>query len=187
MPPAQLQVGPGAGRIVGMFSRPRGRTGCGGCLARVVLLVMLAIVVLICVANRSWLHEKILNAMYDGRPQIHAGEYFRPGASAVEDGVRQTAVMIDGKPHVKVTEPTKEWLRKHKDAECKDDVCTAAATHEEFSGAGGIDIGTILAGLLVCYIFWVLVVGDDDDDDRYYRRGGRYGRRYDDRRYGERW
>ncbi|HEY8480766.1 MAG TPA: hypothetical protein VIL71_13155 [Spirillospora sp.] len=134
---------------------------------------MLATVVLILVANRSWVHKKIINAMYDGRPQIHAGKYFRPGASAEEDGVRQTAVLIDGKPHVQVTKPTKEWHAHHKDAKCKGDVCTAAATPESFPGAGGIDIASIAAMLLVLYIFWVLVI-DGDDDDRYYRRGGRY-------------
>ena len=178
----RLPEAPGSGRIVDMFNSRRPRTGCVGCLGRIVLLVMLGIVVLICVANRAWLHEKALNAIYDDRPQIHAGKYFNPGGSAVEDGVRQTAVLIDGKPHVRVESPTDEWHKNHKDAKCKDDVCTAAATPEEFVGAGGIDIGAIIAGLLVCYLFWIIVVGDDDDD-RFYRRGGRYGRRYDDDRY----
>lgn len=163
-----------------MFNSRRPRTGCVGCLGRIVLLVMLGFVVLICVANRAWLHEKALNAIYDDRPQIHAGKYFNPGGSAVEDGVRQHAVLIDGKPHVRVESPPDAWHANHKDAKCKDDVCTAAAKPEDFVGAGGIDIGGIIAGLLLCYIVWILIIGDDDDD-RYYPRGGRYGRRYDDR------
>ncbi|WP_143227012.1 hypothetical protein [Actinomadura mexicana] len=137
--------------------------------------MMMGIVLIICVANRSWLQAKAVNAIYEGRPRIHAGKYFEPGATAMEDGVRQTAVLIKDKPHVRVTSPPDEWREKHEDAKCKGKVCTAAATRESFTGGGAIDIGSILAGLLLCYFIWLLINGDDDYDDRYDRR---YDRRY---------
>ncbi|NYE11447.1 hypothetical protein [Actinomadura citrea] len=137
--------------------------------------MMMGIVLIICVANRSWLQAKAVNAIYENRPQIHAGKYFEPGATAVEDGVRQTAVLIKDKPYVRVTSPPDEWREKHEDAKCKGRVCTAPATHESFTGGGAIDIGSVLAGLLLCYFIWLLINGDDDYDDRYDRR---YDRRY---------
>jgi hypothetical protein len=149
--------------------------GCIGLIARIVLIVMMGIVLIICVANRSWLQEKAVNAIYDDRPRIHAGKYFEPGATAVEDGVEQTAVMIDDKPHVRVKSPPDEWLDEHRGAECKNHVCTAPATRESFTGGGAIDIGSVLAGLLLCYFVWLLINGDDDYDDRYHPR---YDRRY---------
>lgn len=158
-----------------MFYRRSAGLGCFGLIARIVLLVMMGIVLIICVANRSWLQAKAVNAIYEGRPQIHAGKYFEPGATAVEDGVRQTAVLIKDKPHVRVTSPPDEWREKHDDAKCKGKVCTAAATHESFTGGGAIDIGGVLAGLLLCYFIWLMINGDDDYDDRYDRR---YDRRY---------
>ncbi|MEV0662613.1 hypothetical protein ACIBI3_22820 [Actinomadura luteofluorescens] len=162
-----------------MFYRRSAGLGCIGLIARVVLLVMMGIVLIICVANRSWLQAKAVNAIYENRPQIHAGKYFKPGATAVEDGVRQTAVLIDDKPHVRVESPPEEWLDKHKGAKCKRHVCTALATHEKFNGGGAIDIGSVLAGLLLCYFVWLLINGDDDYDDRYDPRyDRRYGRRY---------
>lgn len=158
----------------------RAGRGCGGLVARIVLVAMLAIVGLICVANRSWIEAKAINAIYGGRPQIHAGKYFEPGATVKEDGVRQTAVLVKGKPHVRVTSPTPEWRRQHKDATCKDDVCTAPATEEKFLGSGGIDLVGILAGLLVCYLVWVLLVDNDGPgngrNDGYGGGSGRYGR-----------
>ncbi|NDU71658.1 hypothetical protein GWI34_03310 [Actinomadura sp. DSM 109109] len=140
-----------------------------------MLVVMMGIVLIICLANRSWLQEKAVNAIYEDRPKIHAGKYFEPGASAVEDGVLQTAVMIRDKPHVRVKSPPEEWMDAHDDAKCKDKVCTAAATKKKFTGGGAIDIGSVLAGLLLCYFIWLLINGDDDYDDRYHPR---YDRRY---------
>ncbi|GGT76266.1 hypothetical protein GCM10010177_37970 [Actinomadura citrea] len=158
-----------------MFYRRSPGLGCFGLIARIILLVMMGIVLIICVANRSWLQAKAVNAIYENRPQIHAGKYFEPGATAVEDGVRQTAVLIKDKPYVRVTSPPDEWREKHEDAKCKGRVCTAPATHESFTGGGAIDIGSVLAGLLLCYFIWLLINGDDDYDDRYDRR---YDRRY---------
>ncbi|MBO2465330.1 hypothetical protein [Actinomadura violacea] len=165
----------------------RAARGCGGLVVRIVLVAMLAVAALVCVANRSWIEGKALDAVYQGRPKIHAGGHFAPGAGADEDGVRQTAVLIHGKQSVRVTSPTERWRRRHKDAVCDHGVCTAAATREKFLGAGGVDIMGILGGLLVCYIVWVLLVdpGGPGPGSGYadrYDRGGP-GRRYDrDRR-----
>lgn len=154
----------------------RAARGCGSLVVRIVLVAMLAVVALICVANRSWITAKALDAVYQGRPKIHAGEHFSPGAAAEEDGVRQTAVLIHGKQYVRVSSPTEQWRRHHKDAICDHDVCTAAATHMKFAGEGGVSVVGILAGLLVCYFVWILLVDTDDDF-----RGGPY-RRYGDGR-----
>lgn len=159
-----------------------GRGGCGGLIVRIVTVMMLAIVALVLVANRSWVEGKVLNRLYDGRPEIHAGKHFRPGATAVEDGVTQTAVLIHGEPHVRVSSPTALWRADHKDATCHDGVCTAAATRKSFSGGGGVDLVGIGAVALVIYLVWVLLV--DNDNLSFVRGGGRgrgYGRsgRYD--------
>ncbi|GAA3973973.1 hypothetical protein GCM10023085_65570 [Actinomadura viridis] len=159
-----------------LFSRDGGR-GCGTLVARVVLVVMLAITAF---ASRSWFEGKALDAIYGNRPRIHAGDHFEPGATAVEDGVRQTAVLIRDVPHVRVTSPTPEWRRNHKDAKCDDGVCTARATHEKY--LGGIDLMSVLAGLLVCYLVWILLVDTgrpsyrDEDDHRPYARDRSYDR-----------
>jgi hypothetical protein len=144
------------------------RLGCRGLLARGVLVGMLGLAVLVFVANRSWFETKALNRIYGNRPAIHVGKQFTPGASAVEDGVRQTAVLVGGTPHVRVTSPTTEWLRRHKDALCDDGGCIAAATSKKFAGGGGLDLGTALAALLVCFLGWTLLT--DDGRLRPYRR-----------------
>lgn len=164
-----------SGRVLSVFYRRSTGLGCIGLMARIVLLVMMGIVLIICVANRSWLQAKAVNAIYEDRPKIHAGKYFEPGATAVEDGVRQEAVLIDEKPYVRVKSPPDEWREKHKGAKCKNRVCTAPATRESFTGGGAIDIGSVLAGLLLLYFIWLLFNGDDDYDDRYHPR---YDRRY---------
>jgi hypothetical protein len=138
------------------------RVGCGGFVARAALIMMVGIVALICVANRSWFESKILNAMYGHRPEIHLGKQFRPGSTAVEDGVRQTAIMIRGVPHVRVTAPTAAWRRHHQDAVCTQDACTAQATAKWFPGAAGVGLGGLLAALLAGYIVWTVLVGDDN-------------------------
>jgi hypothetical protein len=161
VPESGLPKSPGSERIIDMSYYRVSRLGCGGLLARSVLVVMMGIVALICVANRSWIEGKALNAFYGNRPQIHLGEQFTPGATAVEDGLRQTAVLIGGAPHVRVTSPTADWLRNHKDAVCKHDVCTAAATRAKFAGSGGIDFVGALAGLLLCFIVWTVLTEDD--------------------------
>lgn len=138
-----------------------GRMGCGGMLARSVLLMLLMIIGLVCVANRSWFEAKARTSIYGSRPEIHAGKLFRPGASAMEDGVLQTAVLIGGTPHIRVTSPTVAWLHHHKDAVCRNGTCTAVATPKSFLGSGGVTIGMVLAGLLAGYVMWTLIVGDD--------------------------
>jgi hypothetical protein len=139
------------------------RLGCGGLVARVVMLVMLGILALICIGNRGWIEQRALHAVYGNRPAIHTGGSFRPGMSAVEDGVRQTAVLIGGVPHIRVTKPTKDWLKGHKDAICKHDVCTALATkaHLPDAGGGGLALGSLLGLALLGYIVWILVAGDE--------------------------
>ncbi|MGI8330941.1 hypothetical protein ACRYCC_13325 [Actinomadura scrupuli] len=138
------------------------RMSCGGLLAQIVLVVILGVVGLICFANRSWFEAKAINAVYGDSSKIHAGAAFRPGATAVEDGVRQTAVLIAGAPHVQVSSPTAEWRERHKDAVCSHGICTAAATPKSFgSGFGsGTVFGGLLGGLLLSYVVWVMVVGD---------------------------
>lgn len=135
--------------------------GCGGWLAHAILMVTMAILALVCFAGRGWIEDKIVSEVYGQRPKIHAGKHFEPGATAVEDGERQTALLIGGKPHVKVTSPPREWLDKHRDARCKRDVCTARATPARFLGANGFSLTALLAALMVCYITWVLIIGDD--------------------------
>jgi hypothetical protein len=140
-----------------------GRLGCGGVVARGVLIAMMGVVVLICIANRSWFEARAMNALYQHRPEIHVGGQFKPGASAVEDGVRQTAVMVGTVPSVRVSAPTAAWKRHHPDAVCADGSCTARATAKKFAGAAGVGLTTVLAGLLVCYVVWVLLAGDERD------------------------
>jgi hypothetical protein len=137
-----------------------GRVGCGGLLFRAALLTTLLVAALICVANRSWFEDRLVTAMHGDRPKIHLGARFEPGATVTEDGVRQTAVLIDGAPHVRVESPNPEWRRHHKDARCKGDICTAAATHADFRGGAGLALGGLLAALLAGYIAWTLIVGD---------------------------
>jgi hypothetical protein len=133
--------------------------------------MLLLVVGLVCVANRSWFEARVRKAIYGNRPEIHAGRLFRPGASAVEDGVFQTAVLIGGKPYVRVTSPTEAWRRHHKDAVCHKGTCTAAATPKNFLGSGGVTIGVVLACLLGGYAMWTLIVGDDPMPYRFpYRR-----------------
>jgi hypothetical protein len=144
------------------------RLGCGGILIRSGFVVLLGIAALICVANRSWFEAKAVNAVYGDQRKIHLGENFRPGAAAVEDGVRQTAVLIGRAPHVRVTTPTAAWLRHHKDAVCHHGVCTAAATPKRFMGRRvSISVSTVLAMLLVAFIIWTLLT--EDRSPRYVR------------------
>jgi hypothetical protein len=157
----------------------RAARGCGSLVVRIVLVAVLAVVALVCAANRSWIEANALDAVYQGRPKIHTGEHFTPGAAAEEDGVRQTAVLIHGKPHVRASSPTGRWRSHHKDAICDHDVCTAAATHEKFVGEGGVGIAGVLAGLLVCYLVWVLLVDTGGPGSGY---GDGYGRRGGPRR-----
>lgn len=133
------------------------RLGCNGVIARCVLVAMMGIVALICIANWSWFEGRTLEALYGDRPKIHLGEHFKQGASAVEDGVRQTAILVDGKQFVQVKRPTPEWRRKHKDAVCQRGTCTAAATPGKFTGSGSWSIGALLAGLLFGWIVWTLI------------------------------
>lgn len=144
------------------YNRFSTRIGCGGVIARAVLVMMVGIVALICIADRSWFENRIANALYGDRPEIHLGRQFRPGATAVEDGVRQTAVTIRGVPSVRVTAPTGVWRRHHRDAVCANGRCTARATAKRFPGAAGIGLGGLLAALLAGYIAWTVLVGDDD-------------------------
>lgn len=172
-----------AERFTGMPLIRAGR-GCGALIVHVVLVATLGIVALSCVANRSWIEEKIVSAVYQDRPKIHAGERFTPGATAREDGVRQTAVLVHGDPHVRVTSPTKRWRANHEDATCRGDVCTAAATPQDFLGEDGIDIAALPAGLLACYLVWALLIDNDSPRHGRKRRNG-YDRhdqydRYDD-------
>ncbi|MCO6009171.1 hypothetical protein NE236_29800 [Actinoallomurus purpureus] len=132
----------------------------------------MGIVALICIANRSWFEAKAVDAIYKDRRAIHVGKDFRPGATALEDGVRQTAVLVGRAPHVRVTSPTAVWLKHHKDAVCKRDVCTAAATPLKFVGGVGIGLGTLGAMLVVLVIGWTLLFDDRDSrygSNRYYR------------------
>jgi hypothetical protein len=145
------------------------RMSCGGVLARVVLMFILGAVGLICFANRSWFEAQAVNAMYGDSSRIHAGAAFRPGATAVEDGVRQTAVLIAGTAHIQASSPPAAWRNHHKDAVCSHNLCTAAATPKGF-GAGPV-YGTLLGGLLFAYILWIMVTGDSDDHGY-----GRFGR-----------
>ena len=147
------------------------RIGCGGLIGRIVLLLILGVVALICLANRSWFENRALDMLYGTTPKIHAGKAFHPGASAVEDGMRQTAVLVHGLPHVQVAAPPSQaWMSHHKDAVCKHDVCVAVATSKNFAG-GQLGIGSVLAALLGGYIMWILVVGDDESpEERVYAR-----------------
>ncbi|WP_433183074.1 hypothetical protein [Actinoallomurus sp. CA-150999] len=152
------------------------RLGCGGLLIRSAFVALVGIVALICIANRSWFEAKAVNALYGDRRAIHLGKEFRPGATAFEDGVRQTAVLVDHDPHIRVESPTATWLRHHRDAVCKHDVCTAAATPlKNFVGVG-IGMSAVLAMLVVLFAGWTLL--SDDRGDRYGGYGG-----YGDRRY----
>ena len=137
------------------------RVGCGGLLARVVMLAMLGILALICIGNRGWFEHRAMDAVYGKRLAIHAGSSFHPGVTAMEDGVRQTAVLIGGLPHVRVTGPTPAWLKAHKDAVCKHDVCTAAATRKNLPGGGGLALSSLAGMALLGYVAWTLLVGDD--------------------------
>lgn len=145
------------------------RAGCGGIITKIVLVVLLGVVVLVAVANRSWIQGLVINGIYDDRPKIHAGEYFTPGAKAVEDGVRQTAVLVHGAPHVRAVSPPHEWRDAHKDASCRHDVCTARATEGHFFGAGGTSVVGLLAFLLVGYIVWLFLFYDDRDYEGFRR------------------
>lgn len=145
------------------------RIGCGGIITRIVLVVMLGIVVLVCIANRAWLTKQAVDAIYGDRPEIHAGEYFTPGASAEEDGVRQTAVMIHGVPHVRVKSPSHQWRDAHKDATCDHDVCTARATKGSFFGEGGFSLVGLGAVLLMGYFVWLFLFYDDRDYEGFRR------------------
>jgi hypothetical protein len=153
-----LPVSPRSVQVFGMPYYRVSRMSCGGLLAQIVLVVILGIVGLICFANRSWFEAKAINAVYGDGSKIHAGAAFRPGATAVEDGVRQTAVLVAGAPHVQVTSPTAKWREHHKDAVCGHGVCTAAATSKSF-GSGTV-VGTMLGGILLSYVVWIMVVGD---------------------------
>ena len=138
------------------------RMGCGGLFVRVVLLAMMGILALVCIGNRSWIEHQAADAIYGDRLAIHAGSSFRPGVSAVEDGVRQTAVLVGGTPHVQVTSPTADWLKAHKDAVCEHKVCTAAATRKSLPGSGGgLAFGSLAGMALFAYMVWTLLVGDD--------------------------
>ncbi len=138
------------------------RLGCGGLLARVVMLVMVGIVGLICIGNRGWIEQRAIRAVYGKQLAIHSGSSFRPGVSAMEDGVRQTAVLIGGVPHVQVTKPTQAWLKAHKDAVCKHEVCTAVATPKNLpGGAGGMALSSLLGVALIGWVAWAVITGDD--------------------------
>jgi hypothetical protein len=139
-------------------------------LARIVLVVILAVIGLICFANRSWFEARAINAMYGDASKIHAGAAFQPGASAIEDGVRQTAVLVKGAPHVQVTSPTAAWREHHKDAVCVRNVCTAPASPKSLGSVPVV--GSMLGGLLLAYVVWVMVVGDSPSgrDHGDYRR-----------------
>jgi hypothetical protein len=154
-----------------------GGLGCGGVIMRGLLVSMLGIVALICIANRSWFEAKAIDAMYGERARIHQGEQFKPGAVVTEDGVRQTAVLVKGVPHVRVTSPTEEWRDEHKDAECERDVCTAPATKlSPLPGGATGGVTGLLAALLMIYVVWTLLMGDDSGHSSPRRHGGR-GRR----------
>jgi hypothetical protein len=141
-----------------------GRTlGCGGVLARAVVIMMLGVVGLICFANRSWFAAKAIDTIYGQRSAIHLGRAFRPGATAVEDGVRQTAVSIAGRPYVRVTSPTAAWRRDHRDAVCERHVCTAAATPRRSASGRTVGIGTALGVILAAIVFWLVIMDDPYD------------------------
>ncbi|MEV5751294.1 hypothetical protein AB0L00_26025 [Actinoallomurus sp. NPDC052308] len=157
------------------------RLGCGGVLVGAGFVALMGIVALICIANRSWFEGKVTNAIYGDRRAIHLGKEFKPGATAEEDGVRQTAVLIDRAPHVRVTSPPDKWLKNHKDAVCKHDVCTAAATPLKSVGGVGIGLGGLAAMGVVVYAVYSLLF--DDGMFKYGGFGGGYGGGYGGGRY----
>ena len=163
-------------RVLGVPYYRVNRVGCGGIITKIVLVVLLGVAALVAVANRSWLEGLAINAIYDDRPKIHAGAYFTPGASAVEDGMRQTAVLIDGAPHVRVTSPPRAWRSERKDVKCADHVCTARATKGDFLGAGGMSLVGLLALLLVGYFVWLFLFYDDRDHEGFRRLMHHYWR-----------
>lgn len=124
------------------------------------MLVFLGIVALLCIANRSWIEDRTIGMINSSQPGIHAGTSFKPGVSAVEDGVRQTAVLIRGVPHVQVTSPPRTWLDHHKDAVCTHNVCVATATSRSSGGGAVGDLAALLAALLFGWIVWIMVVDD---------------------------
>lgn len=146
-------------RVLGMPYYRVTRMSFGIVLARVVLALFLGIAGLVCIANRAWFEGQAMNAIYGDGARIHLGSSFQPGASAIEDGVRQTAVLIGGKPHIKVISPSALWHAHHPDAVCTRNVCTAAATSKTFVRAAG-GLGSVLGVLLFGYIIWVVVAGD---------------------------
>lgn len=157
---AWVAVRPGLNTGAPMDSNGKRRVGCGGLLAAGVIVVVLGIVGLVLIATRSWWGEKVVNAVHDDRPKIHAGRYFSPGATVTEDGVPQTAVMIKGKPHVRVSSPPGSWKREHRNAVCVREVCTAPATSEHFAGVGAVTLGGVGAVLLAGFVTWTLIMGD---------------------------
>jgi hypothetical protein len=136
------------------------RAGCGGLLARIVMIVFLGIVALICIANRSSIETRVTNALHGNRPKIHAGPHFTPGTTATEDGVKQTAVIINHTPHIQAISPPAAWHQNHPDAICTKQTCIAKATPKTFPTTRATDLTTALALLLLTFVTWTLIKGD---------------------------